>query len=162
MLRRTRNEERAMCRCLTPILPTTPDDDLADMTFVAGGTFSMGSDAHYPEERPVHRAVVDGFWIDRTPVTNAMFGAFVNSTGYVTVAEVAPKASDYPGALKKLLTPGSLVFSRPAGPVDLGDFHNWWRWTPGADWRHPRGPNSSIRGRDDHPVVHIAYADVDA
>jgi formylglycine-generating enzyme required for sulfatase activity len=132
------------------------------MQFVPGGQFSMGSNDHYPEERPVRRVGVDGFWIDRTPVTNAMFRMFVGATGYVTTAEVAPEAVDYPGAQKKLLHPGSLVFVRPAQPVDLRDFHNWWKWTLGADWRHPRGPNSSIRERDDHPVVHVSYADAEA
>src|SRR5262245_46958714 len=136
-----------MCRCLTPMVPVQ-DDRLVGMTFIAGGTFSMGSNDHYPEERPVHRVAVDAFWIDRIPVTNAMFRTFVDATGYVTMAEIAPEAREYPGAKKELLQPGSLVFVRPSGPVDLGDFHNWWRWTFGADWRHPRGPNSTIKGRD--------------
>jgi formylglycine-generating enzyme len=151
-----------MCRCMTPMLSTASENDITGMAFIAGGTFSMGSDAHYPEERPAHRVTVDGFWIDRTPVTNAMFRAFVEATGFVTMAEITPNAADYPGADPKLLTPGSLVFARPAGPVDLRDFHNWWKWTPRADWRHPRGPNSTIHGRDDHPVVHVAYPDVEA
>jgi formylglycine-generating enzyme required for sulfatase activity len=132
------------------------------MQFIPGGQFSMGSNDHYPEERPVRRVAVDGFWIDRTPITNAMFRTFVEATGYVTTAEIAPAAADYPGAQKKLLHPGSLVFVRPPQPVDLRDFHNWWKWTLGADWRHPRGANSSIRERDEHPVVHVSYADADA
>src|SRR5262245_63674585 len=97
----------------------------ADMTWVTGGTFRMGSNDHYPEERPVHRVTVDPFWIDRTPVTNAMFRRFVEETGYVTWAERPPRAEDYPGAKPEMLKAGSLVFSKPSGPVDLRDFHNW-------------------------------------
>src|SRR5262249_11670456 len=117
---------------------------------------------HYPEERPVHRVAVDGFWIDAHPVTNAMFRQFVDDTGYVTFAERPPRAEDYPGAKKEMLSPGSLVFKRPPGPVDLRDFHNWWKYVRGADWRHPRGPHSTIVGHDDLPVVHITYQDADA
>jgi formylglycine-generating enzyme len=151
-----------MCGCVTPIYRTQQDERLADMTLIPGGTFAMGSNNHYPEERPVHRVAVDAFWIDQSPMTNAMFRKFVDATGYVTTAEVAPTASDYPGAKKELLQPGSLVFARPQQPVDLGDFHHWWKWVFGADWRHPRGPNSTIAGRDEHPVVHVSYADVEA
>jgi formylglycine-generating enzyme required for sulfatase activity len=129
---------------------------------VPGGTFDMGSNDHYPEERPVHRVSVDAFLIDRYPVTNAMFRQFVEATGHVTTAETTPDAKDYPGAKNELLKPGSLVFSRPSGPVDLRDFHNWWRWVLGADWRHPRGPNSTIKGRENHPVVHVSFTDVEA
>src|SRR5215510_1238801 len=127
--------ESEMSECLTPARSARPEDRLADMKFVPGGTFAMGSNDHYPEARPVHRVAVDAFWIDQVPVTNAMFRAFVEATGYVTAAEIAPKASEYPGARKELLQPGSLVFVRPAAPVDLRDFHNWWQWTFGADWR---------------------------
>jgi sulfatase modifying factor 1 len=151
-----------MCRCLTPIAPDLGEVNLEDMSFVPGGTFTMGSNDHYPEERPAHRVNVDAFWIDRYPVTNAMFREFVKATGYVTTAEIVPDAKDYPGAKKALLMPGSLVFFQAPGPVDLRDFHNWWKWTLAADWRHPRGPNSTITGRDQHPVVHLAYADVEA
>jgi len=132
------------------------------MMWIPGGTFLMGSNDHYPEERPAHRVTVEGFWMDRTPVTNADFAKFVAETHHVSFAEIPPKAEDYPGAKKELLHPGSLVFSKPRGPVDLGDFHNWWRFVLGADWRHPRGPNSTIKGREDHPVVHVAYADAEA
>jgi formylglycine-generating enzyme len=131
----------------------------AGMFWVPAGTFRMGSEEHYPEERPVHRVSVDGFWIDRTPVTNADFQRFVAATKHVTFAEIPPNPEDYPGAKKELLHPGSLVFVKPPNPVDLSDFHNWWRFVLGADWRHPRGPNSTIKGREDHPVVHIAYSD---
>jgi formylglycine-generating enzyme len=132
------------------------------MCWIAGGTFRMGSEDHYPEERPVHRVTVDGFWMDRAPVTNAEFQQFVAETGYVTFAEIAPNPADYPGAKKELLHPGSLVFVKPPNPVDLRDFRNWWRFVLGADWRHPRGPNSTIKGREQHPVVHVAYRDAEA
>jgi formylglycine-generating enzyme required for sulfatase activity len=97
--------------------------------------------------------------MDRTPVTNAQFRAFVEATGHKTFAEIAPDPAQYPGAIKAMMHPGSLVFVKPSGPVDMRDFHNWWKFVLGADWRHPRGPNSTIKGRDDHPVVHIAYED---
>ena len=133
-----------------------------DMVWIPGGTFRMGSDRHYPEEAPVHRVTVDGFWMDRTPVTNASFQKFVAATGHVTFAEIAPNPAQYPDARPELLHPGSLVFVKPRTPVDLGDFHNWWTFMLGADWKHPRGPNSYINGRDNHPVVHVAYADAEA
>ena len=127
----------------------------ADMIRIPGGTFRMGSDKHYPEEAPVHRVTVDGFWMDRTPVTNREFRKFVEATGYVTFAEIAPDPKDYPGALPHMLKAGSLVFSPPNHPVDLGNFANWWSFKFGANWRRPYGKGSSIRGLDDHPVVHI-------
>jgi len=134
----------------------------SDMVWIPGGTFTMGSDRHYAEERPAHRVRVDGFWIDRTPVTNAAFRAFVEATGYVTVAEIAPRAEDYPGALPDMLRAGSLVFTPPAHRVDLRDWSQWWRYQFGADWRHPTGPANSLDGLDDHPVVHVAHADAQA
>ncbi|BDL37517.1 formylglycine-generating enzyme family protein [Methylorubrum sp. GM97] len=137
-------------------------DAARDMVFVPGGTFRMGSDRHYPEEAPVHRVRVDGFWIDRTPVTNARFRAFVRATGHVTLAERRPKAADYPGALPHMLQAGSLVFKAPKGAVDHRDFGAWWRFKFGTSWRRPLGPGSSIAGLDDHPVVHVAYADAEA
>ena len=133
-----------------------------DMVWIPGGRFRMGSDSHYPEEAPAHDVVVSGFWIDRTPVTNRQFAAFVAATGHVTVAEIAPRAEDYPGALPELLKPASLVFTPTSGPVWLGDWTQWWQWTFGADWRHPTGPESGIDGLMDHPVVHLALADVEA
>jgi formylglycine-generating enzyme len=132
------------------------------MVWIPGGTFRMGSDCHYPEEAPVHRVTVDGFWIDRAPVTNREFRAFVEATGYVTLAEVEPDPKDYPGALPHMLKPGSLAFSPPDHPVDLRNFANWWAFKFGANWRRPYGKGSSIRGRDDHPVVQIAYRDAEA
>jgi formylglycine-generating enzyme required for sulfatase activity len=122
----------------------------------------MGSDRHYPEEAPAHRVTVDGFWMDRFPVTNARFRLFVRETGHVTLAELTPRAEDYPNADPELLQPGSLVFVKAAGPVDLRVFHNWWSWRRGAQWRHPYGPGSSIDGLDRHPVVHVAFADAQA
>jgi formylglycine-generating enzyme required for sulfatase activity len=133
-----------------------------DMVFVEGGTFPMGSDRHYPEEAPVHRVTVSPFFIDRTPVTNRQFREFVNATNYVTFAEIAPDPKDYPDALPHMLKAGSLVFTPPNHPVDLRDWSQWWRFKFGANWRKPYGPRSSIGGRDDHPVVHIAYRDAEA
>jgi formylglycine-generating enzyme len=132
------------------------------MVWVAGGDFWMGSEDFYPEEQPVHRVAVDGFWMAEHPVTVAQFRRFVKLTGYVTWAEQAPSQDDYPDAPLDLLVPGSLVFSGTPGPVDLSDFRNWWTWIPGADWRHPEGPGSSLDGRDRHPVTHVAYSDAAA
>jgi formylglycine-generating enzyme required for sulfatase activity len=132
------------------------------MIHVQGGTFRMGSDKHYPEEAPAHRVTVDSFWIDCTPVTNRAFGAFIETTGYVTFAEIAPDARDYPGALPHMLKAGSMVFNPPAQAVDLRDWSQWWAFRFGANWRKPYGPGSSIKGLDDHPVVHIAYRDAEA
>lgn len=131
------------------------------MVWIPGGTFLMGSDDHYPEEGPAHAVTVDGFWMDATPVTNRQFQRFVKATGYVTVAEQQPNPADYPGALPELLVPGSLVFQQPSGPVNLNQA-SWWAYVPGANWRHPSGPGSSIKGREDHPVVQVAYADAEA
>ena len=119
----------------------------------------MGSDHHYPEERPVRKERVNPFRIDAYPVTNRRFMEFVTDTGYVTFAERPPDPNLYPGARPQDLVPGSLVFGMTDGPVDLGDFRNWWAWTPGADWRRPLGPGSSLDGLEDHPVVHVAYPD---
>lgn len=132
------------------------------MVWVRGGTFEMGSDRHYAEEAPAHQVSVDPFWIDRTPVTNRQFRDFVQATGHVTVAEKTPKAEDYPGALPDMLRPGSLVFRRPPGRVELRDWALWWEFRFGADWRHPYGPGTWITGLDDHPVVHVAYMDAEA
>jgi sulfatase modifying factor 1 len=141
----------------------------AGMVWVPGGEFKMGTDADLgrPEERPAHRVKVDGFYADATEVTNAEFRAFVEATGYVTTAE---RPVDAAAVLRQLppgtpppppekLAPGSLVFTPPAGPVGLKDFSRWWRWTPGACWRHPEGPGSGTDGRDDHPVVHVSWDD---
>lgn len=133
-----------------------------DMAWIPAGSFLMGSDDHYPEEAPAHRAHVQGFWIDRYAVTNAAFAGFVEATGYVTVAERPLDPATYPGAPLAALVPGSLVFHQPPGPVELNDVRLWWRYVPGADWRHPQGPGSSVTGLGDHPVVHIAHEDAEA
>ena len=132
------------------------------MTWIDAGTFRMGSDSHYPEEAPAHVVRVDGFWIDRCQVTNRQFATFVADTGYRTVAERPLDAADFPGAPAENLVPGSLVFTRTAGPVDLRYLNAWWTWTPGANWQHPEGPGSTLEGRDAHPVVHVAYEDAEA
>jgi formylglycine-generating enzyme required for sulfatase activity len=122
----------------------------------------MGSDRHYPEERPSRRVAVDGFWIERHPVTNLQFAEFVEATNHVTFAEIPPKASDYPGARPEMLYAGSMVFTPPPGPVDRRDIRNWWSFVRGADWRHPGGPRTSLRDLDAHPVVHVTYEDAKA
>ncbi|ANL69874.1 formylglycine-generating sulfatase domain-containing protein (plasmid) [Rhizobium phaseoli] len=132
---------------------------MADMVFIAGGTFRMGSGRHYPEEAPVHRVTIDGFWMETAAVTNRQFKEFVRATGYVTTAEIVPLAKDYPGALPHMLFAGSLVFMPPTRPVDLRDSSQWWVFMKAADWRHPYGPRSSINGLENHPVVHVSYND---
>lgn len=132
------------------------------MRRLSGGTFSMGSERFYPEEAPVRQVRVDPFWIDEAPVTNRDFQRFVEATGYVTFAEIAPDPKDYPGLLPELAQPGSLVFRRTRGPVAMDDFSQWWSFELGADWRHPWGPESSIEGLEDHPVVQIAWQDAEA
>jgi len=139
------------------------------MVWIPGGEFSMGCadprgrPAGGPDPmrdaRPIHRVHVDGFWMDRTEVTNAQFREFVDATGYVTIAERPPKAEDFPGAPPENLVPGGLVFTPPDGPVPLTNHYAWWAYVPGADWRHPTGPDSSIEGRDDDPVVQVAHDD---
>ena len=133
-----------------------------DMAWVPGGTFRMGSDRHYPEERPAHSVRVDGFWMDRQPVTNAQFARFVAETGYTTLAERPLDLSLYPGAVPELAVPGALVFHTTSGPVDTSDLRNWWRYVPGACWRHPEGPGSDTGARQDHPVVHVAFEDAES
>jgi formylglycine-generating enzyme len=137
-------------------------DPRRTMAWIPGGTFRMGSADFYPEERPVHRVAVDGFWMDRRPVTVADFRRFVTATGYVTVAERPLAAADYPEADPELLVPGSLVFQRSSGPVDLRDYRNWWDYVPGASWRRPLGPGQDARDRGQHPVTQVAYADAEA
>ena len=151
-------------------------DTQHDVVGLAGGEFRMGSDRHYPEEAPVHRVRVDAFGIDRYPVTNAQFAAFVAATGYLTVAERPLEPADFPGAPAENLQPGSLVFVPTPGPVDLRHLSQWWAWTPGASWRDPEGRAVRLTGRaaavDDeppvladraeHPVVHVAHGDAAA
>lgn len=142
----------------------------AGMVWIPGGEFTMGSDDPdaKPDEQPPHKVRVGGFFMDVTEVTNAQFRAFTQATGYVTMAEKAPTLEEImkqvppgtPPPPKEALVPGSLVFTPTEGPVALDDFTQWWRWQPGADWKHPDGPKSNIEGRDNHPVVHVSYDDV--
>lgn len=139
------------------------------MVWIPGGEFTMGSAAPdaWPEEGPPHRVSVDAFWMDEHEVTNAEFRRFVDATDYVTTAERRPDAEELlrqsppgtPTPAEESLVPGSLVFRPPAEPVPLDDYTRWWKWTPGADWRHPEGPGSSVEGKEDHPVVHVSWDD---
>ena len=155
-----------------PTVPNTepaPGKDPPGMAWIPGGEFSMGAQ-RMPgmnnvgmnatvDSRPIHRVYVDGFYIDKTDVTNAEFEKFVKATGYVTIAERKPQAKDYPGAPPENLVAGSVVFAPPNHPVPLNDYFQWWTYVPGANWRHPEGPGSNIIGKANYPVVHIAYAD---
>lgn len=129
------------------------------MVWIPGGTFTMGSADHYPEEAPPGPVEVDGFWMDQTAVTARQFNDFVSETGYRTVAERTPDPAMYPDADPSMLVPGSLTFSKPAEPVDLSDPSRWWSWTPGASWRAPWGPGSSLAGKGDHPVTQVCFED---
>ncbi|MGO8957849.1 MAG: formylglycine-generating enzyme family protein [Streptosporangiaceae bacterium] len=135
---------------------------LPGMAWIPGGEFGMGSADFYPEERPVHQVAVNGFWMDVHPVTVAEFRRFIKQTRYQTIAERPLDPADYSDADPDLLVPGSLVFRRTRGPVDTRDFRQWWTYVPGACWHHPEGPGSDLRGRDRHPVTHIAYKDAEA
>ena len=132
-----------------------------EMVWIPGGSFTMGSNDHYPEEAPAHPVSVDAFWMDQYVVTNAQFSRFVEETNYVTSAERAPRAEDYPGAKPELLVPASVVFHRPGYKVDLNNHFNWWTYVPNANWRKPWGPESSLKGLANHPVVHVAYEDAE-
>jgi formylglycine-generating enzyme len=130
------------------------------MVRIPAGTFKMGrSQGDVNDALPVHPVKLDTFWIDATPVTNAQFAQFVNETGYVTVAEQKPRAEDVPRATPEQLVPGSLVFTPPDQPVPLNEFWHWWKYVPGACWKHPEGPGSNIDKRQDHPVVQVCYTD---
>jgi formylglycine-generating enzyme required for sulfatase activity len=143
-------------------VPVREEPPHAEMVWIAGGTFRMGSERHYPEEAPVHHVTVAPFRIDRTAVTNSQFRQFVEATGYITVAEQAPDPKDYSGALPHMLKPGSLVFTPAQHPVDLRDWRQWWKFEFGANWRRPYGRGKSNSGLDDHPVVHVALQDAEA
>ena len=132
------------------------------MIEIPAGTSRLGSDAHYGEEGPVHSVFVDAFCIDVHPVTNEEFAEFVGATGYSTIAERPLAPADFPGAPVENLVPGSMVFVPTDGPVDLRHLSQWWAWTPGASWRCPEGPDSSVADRSDHPVVHVAHEDAQA
>ncbi|MEP7271545.1 MAG: formylglycine-generating enzyme family protein, partial [Acidobacteriota bacterium] len=130
------------------------------MVWVPGGTFWMGcADCEMPDAGPVHLVKVDGFWMDATPITNAQFGKFVEATKYKTIAERQPDPKDFPGVDPAKLLPGSAVFAPPLTQVSLGNPLNWWRYGAFADWAHPEGPDSDVKGREDHPAVHIAWDD---
>ncbi len=158
-----------------PTVPNTkpsPGPAPKGMVWIPGGEFSMG--AQDPpdmntvgmqatrDSRPIHRVYVDGFFMDKTDVTNAQFAAFVKVTGYITIAEKTPSAEDFPGAPPENLYAGGVVFSPPNHPVSLNDHFQWWNYVKGADWRHPTGPLSSIRGKENYPVVQVAYPDAEA
>ncbi|WP_436489518.1 formylglycine-generating enzyme family protein [Chitinophaga sp. ARDCPP14] len=164
---------KAVC-CAVPSRYATAADkkDPGNMVWIAGGQFMMGTDEKeaYDQERPAHPVKVDGFWIDKTEVTNEEFKAFTDATQYITVAERKPLWEDIskqlpPGTPKPdddLLVPGALVFVAPDHPVNTGDISNWWKWVAGADWKHPEGPGSNLEGRWKHPVVQIAWEDANA
>ena len=142
------------------------------MVWIPGGEFSMGANdppdmdevgmKATEDARPIHRVYVDGFLMDKKDVTNAQFAAFIKATNYVTVAERTPRAEDFPGALPENLVAGSVVFSPPDHPVPLDNHLQWWSYIPGANWRHPSGPKSDLKGKENYPVVHIAYEDAQA
>lgn len=135
--------------------------NLDNMVFIKGGKFLMGSENFYPEEKPVREVTVDGFYIDKFEVTNSDYKKFVDETGYVTVAERPLDPKDYPGAPPENLVPGALVFAKTKGPVNLNNYANWWQWVPGANWKNPKGPGSDLSGKENCPVVHIAFEDAE-
>jgi formylglycine-generating enzyme required for sulfatase activity len=132
------------------------------MRWIAGGTFRMGAENAYPEEAPVRLVTVSGFWMDEYAVTNAEFAAFILATKYCTVAERPLDPAAYPGAQPELLKPGSAVFFMPSAPANMSNIRSRWAFVPGANWRHPEGPESTIKGRERHPVVHVAFEDAEA
>jgi formylglycine-generating enzyme required for sulfatase activity len=148
---------------------TLANEDPDGMVWIPGGEFTMGSDAPdaFQVEKPAHRVRVDGFWMDKTEVTNAQFAEFVDATGYATTAEIAPTLEEImsqvpqgtPPPPPEMLVPGALVFTPPDHAVPTDNYRRWWAWVPKADWRHPEGPGSSIEGREDHPVVHVSWDD---
>jgi len=141
-----------------PKLTSAPSPAPEGMVWIPGGEFWMGSD-DFPDARPWHRVYVDGFWMDKTEVTNEQFEKFVKATGYVTVAERAPTKEEFPTAPAENLVAGSVVFTPPDHAVSLDDHFQWWNYVKGANWRHPTGPKSDINGNEKYPVVHIAYGD---
>jgi formylglycine-generating enzyme required for sulfatase activity len=153
-------------------LAAVPPDGPPGMVWIPGGEFTMGTDSElgWPDEKPAHQVRVDGFWMGETEVTNDQFRAFVEATGYVTTAEKPPDVDEIlrqsppetPSPPREKLVPGSLVFRLTAGPVLRNDYSQWWHWTPGASWRHPEGPGSSIEGKGNHPVVHVSWEDAAA
>jgi formylglycine-generating enzyme len=159
-------EDQAQDQVQSPIAATVANTTPASASapngtvWIPGGEFSMGSDEpSFDDARPWHQVYVDGFWMDQTEVTNTQFEQFTNDTHYVTIAERTPRAEDYPGAPPENLVAGSVVFTPPDRPVLLNNHYQWWGYVPGANWRHPTGPGSDLTGREQHPVVHIAYDD---
>ena len=145
-----------------PVLSTlsAPGPAPSGMVWIPGGEFWMGcDDCGMPDALPVHLVSVPGFWMDTSPVTNSEFDRFVTATNYVTVAERKPDPREFPGVPPDKLVPGSIVFTPPAQPVSLDDFSQWWSYVPGANWRHPDGPDTTLKGLENHPVVHIAFDD---
>lgn len=133
-----------------------------DMVWIPGGTFWMGTEQGHNDESPMHQVTVNGFWMDRTEVTNEQFAKFVEATGYQTVAERKPDPRDFPEAPAEALVPGSAVFIPPKEKVSLDEFYRWWRYLPNANWRQPEGPGSTIVGKEKHPVVHVCWEDASA
>ncbi len=129
------------------------------MIWISGGAFMMGAKAGQNDEQPVHEVAVDGFWMDRYEVTNEQFAEFVKATAYVTIAERKPDPKDFPGVPLENLVAGSVVFTPPPDVRDLSNHFIWWKYEPGASWRHPEGPSSDLKGREKHPVVHISWFD---
>lgn len=160
-------DDRCCCSQLPPrfSVPSLSDE----MRWIPGGEFTMGSDDRDSkrDEKPPHRVKVSGFWIDATPITNRQFKEFVEATGYITTAEKAPKLEEImaqvppgtPPPSPELLVPAALVFKQTKGPVPLNNHYSWWEWKPGANWKHPLGPESTIEGKEDHPVVQVSWYD---
>ncbi len=146
--------------CVMVALPISAADAPEGMVWIPAGAFTMGTDKGPKDEQPAHKVTLDGFWIDKTEITNAQFAKFVKATGYRTIAEQKPDAAKYPDAPKDKLVPFSAVFK--CCPAELDGPAIWWQFTPGADWRHPEGGKSSIDGKDDYPVVHICWDDAAA
>jgi sulfatase modifying factor 1 len=172
---RSAPESPAKSANFLPTIPnaaSVPDSAPRGMVWITGGEFSMGAQdppdmnqvgmQATTDSRPIHRVYVDGFFMDKTDVTNAQFAEFVKATGYITVAERIPRAEDYPGARPENLVAGGVVFSAPDHAVPLNDHFQWWSYVEGANWRHPTGPKSSLKGRENYPVVQIAYEDAEA
>ena len=161
------NTKRKQRYRIEPSVPTATNSPAAvswtnGMAWIPTGKFWMGSENGAPDERPVHEVALNGFWIDVTEVTNEQFEKFVRTTGYITVAERQPDPTDFPGAPPEKLVPGSVVFTPPPGEVPLDNHFIWWSYLPGANWRHPEGPASDLKGRGKHPVVHVCWDDAQA